>query len=84
MVSPSGKHHDYSQAPREQRGFPNAYQIHCEDQAFVHGALTLSAVLSHFFPKHASDNSFTQTILHTRKRGEVHRWPATIGQRQSV
>ena len=59
-------------------------QIHCEDQAFVHGALTLSAVLSQFFAKHASDNSFTQTVLHTRKRGEVHRWPATKGQRQSV
>jgi type VI secretion system protein ImpG len=59
-------------------------QLHCEDQAFVHGALTLSAVLSQFFAKHASDDSFTQTVLHTRQRGEVHRWPATKGQGQRV
>ncbi len=45
-------------------------------------AFLLSAVLSEFFAKHVSINSFTQTVLRTLERGEVMRWPIQIGRRQ--
>lgn len=45
-------------------------------------AFLLSAVLSEFFAKHVSINSFTQTVLRTLERGEVMRWPIQVGRRQ--
>lgn len=60
-------------------------QLECEEQAFSgHGVFTLASVLSAFFAKHASINSFTETVLSTRERGEVYRWPTTAGLRQTV
>jgi type VI secretion system protein ImpG len=59
-------------------------QLECEEQAFGHGVLTLAAVLSVFFAKYANGNSFTETVLRTRERGEVHRWPAVAGLRHSL
>jgi type VI secretion system protein ImpG len=57
-------------------------QLECEEQAFAgHGAFTLGAVLSQLFARHASTSSFTQTVLSTRERGEVYRWPAVPGLR---
>jgi len=32
-------------------------------------------VLAAFFAKHAAINSFTEMVLSTEERGEVHRWP---------
>lgn len=58
--------------------------LHCEEEAFSHGVLTLGSVLSHFFARHVSTHSFTQTVLHTTERGEVHRWPAIAGQKDSL
>jgi type VI secretion system protein ImpG len=46
------------------------------------GIFLLGAVLERFFARHASLNSFTQTVLHSAGRGEIKRWPARLGQRQ--
>jgi len=64
------------------RSFVRGLEVHleCEEQAFSgHGVFTLASVLSAFFAKHASINSFTETVLSTRERGEVYRWPTTAG-----
>jgi type VI secretion system protein ImpG len=59
--------------------------LDCEEQAFSgHGVFTLASVLSAFFAKHASINSFTETVLSTRERGEVFRWPTTAGLRHTL
>jgi type VI secretion system protein ImpG len=38
-------------------------------------------VLERFFSKYVSINSFTETALSTKQRGEVMRWPPRIGGR---
>jgi type VI secretion system protein ImpG len=59
--------------------------LHCEEQAFSgHGVFTLAAVMSAFFAKHAAINSFSETVLLTRERGEVFRWPTTAGLRHTL
>ena len=59
-------------------------QLQCDEQPFSgHGVFTLASVLSAFFAKHASINSFTETVLSTRERGEVYRWPTTAGLRHA-
>jgi type VI secretion system protein ImpG len=46
------------------------------------GIFLLGAILERFFARHASLNSFAQTVLHSASRGEIKRWPARLGQRQ--
>ncbi len=48
------------------------------------GVFTIGAVLERFFAKYVSINSFTETVIKTVQRGEVMRWPARIGQRQTL
>ncbi len=48
------------------------------------GAFLLGAVLSHFFSKYVSINSFTETVVKTLDRGEVVRWPMMVGRRPSL
>jgi type VI secretion system protein ImpG len=45
------------------------------------GPFLLGAVLDQFFARYVSINSFTQTVVRTRDRGELIRWPATLGNR---
>jgi type VI secretion system protein ImpG len=60
-------------------------RLDCEEQAFsAQGVFTLASVLSEFFAKHASVHSFTETVLHTRERGEVYRWPPVAGLKSSL
>ena len=60
-------------------------RVDCEEQAFAaHGVFTLASVLSEFFAKHASIHSFTELVLSTRERGEIHRWPAVAGLRHTL
>ena len=55
----------------------------CDDGAFEGtGAFLLGAVMQHFFTRHVSVNSFTETVLRTLERNEVARWPARLGRRQ--
>ena len=48
------------------------------------GAFVLGAVLSEFFRRYVSINSFTETVVKTRQRGEIMRWAAHPGQRGVV
>lgn len=53
-----------------------------EEAAFVGAsAFLLGALLEKFFCKYVSINSFTQTIVKTRERGEIMRWPVRTGTR---
>jgi type VI secretion system protein ImpG len=45
------------------------------------GIFVLGMVLSEFFARYVSINSFTETVIKTVDRGEVMRWPMTIGRR---
>ena len=48
------------------------------------GVFLLGAVLDRCFANYVSINSFTETLITTVQRGEVIRWPARIGQRQTL
>ena len=45
------------------------------------GSFLLASVLEEFFGRHASINSFTETVLDIMGRGEVMRWPTRFGKR---
>ena len=45
------------------------------------GILLLAGVLERLFARHASMNSFSETVLHSVTRGEIKRWPPRLGQR---
>ncbi len=48
------------------------------------GVFLLGAVLEQFFSKFVSINSFTETVIRSHDRGEIIRWPARIGRRQTL
>lgn len=54
------------------------------DEAAFEGAgiFTLGAVLEQFFAKYVSLNSFTETVVRSKQRGEIIRWPTRMGIRQ--
>jgi len=57
-------------------------RLACDERAFEgSGAFLLGSVLEEFFARHASLNSFTETVLDVLGRGEVMRWPTRFGQR---
>jgi type VI secretion system protein ImpG len=59
--------------------------LHCDETAFEGtGAILLGAALERFFAKYASINTFTETVLRSAQRGEIMRWPTTLGRRQSL
>ena len=59
--------------------------VTCDESRFEgSGVFLLGAVLSEFFSKYVSINSFTQTVLRTLERGEVMRWPINIGRRPNL
>jgi type VI secretion system protein ImpG len=45
------------------------------------GVFLLGAVMNVFFSKYVSINSFTETVIKTRERGEIMRWPAQLGSK---
>jgi len=56
-----------------------------DDSAFEGASsFLLGAVLENFFCKYVSINSFTQTVIKTKKRGEIMRWPVRTGTRTLV
>jgi type VI secretion system protein ImpG len=58
--------------------------LECDEAAFEGtGAYLLGAVLARFFARYATLNSFTETLL-TTGRGEVMRWPASLGCRPAL
>src|SRR5207244_3357838 len=59
--------------------------VTCDERAFEGaGIFLLGAVLEQFFARYVSINSFAETVLKSTDRGEVMRWPARIGRRQSA
>lgn len=48
------------------------------------GVFSLGAILSEFFARHVSINSFTETVLRVDHRGEVMRWPMQVGRRAAA
>ncbi len=59
--------------------------ITLDDLAFQGtGAFLLGAVLERFFSKYVSINSFTQTRVKTRERGEIMQWPVRTGTRTLI
>lgn len=48
------------------------------------GIFLLGSVLERFFPKYATINSMTETILWSTDRGEVMRWPVRTGKRHTL
>jgi len=54
-----------------------------DETAFAgQGVFILGAVLEQFFAKYVSLNSFTETVICTKQRGEIIRWPTRMGIRQ--
>ncbi|CAN5807018.1 type VI secretion system baseplate subunit TssF [soil metagenome] len=45
------------------------------------GVFLLGAVLEQVFSRYVSINSFTETAVRTAQRGEIKRWPQTLGRR---
>jgi type VI secretion system protein ImpG len=59
--------------------------VTCDETAFQGtGVFLLGAVLSRFFAKHVTINSFTETVLKSPQRGEIMRWPAETGRRAAL
>jgi type VI secretion system protein ImpG len=48
------------------------------------GVFLLGAVMNVFLSKYVSINSFTETVIKTRERGEIMRWPANLGVRHTL
>jgi len=58
--------------------------VECDEAAFEgSGAFLLGAVLERFFARYCTVNGFTETVLRS-DRGELMRWPATIGRRPAL
>ncbi len=56
-----------------------------DDLAFEGGsAYLLGGVLSQFFARHVSINSFTETVLRSETRGEIGRWVPQWGARPTL
>lgn len=53
------------------------------DERYFEGtsSFVLASVLEEFFIRHASINSFTETVLRVTGRGEIMRWKSKLGQR---
>jgi type VI secretion system protein ImpG len=62
------------------RGVEIALEL--DEQYFEGGsAFMLGSVLERFFAKHVAINCFTETVLRSTQRGEVHHWRGRCGQR---
>ena len=62
-----------------------AIRLTLDEAAFVgSGAFLLGAVLERFFAKYVSINTFTETTVATRERGEIMQWPARHGLRETL
>ena len=59
--------------------------IDCDESTFEGtGVYVLGLVLSRFMARYVSINSFVETVIRTQQRGEVARWPLTVGRRPAI
>lgn len=49
-----------------------------------HSPYTLGAVMARFLTRYVSINSFVETVVVTSKRGEIGRWPGTMGTQPTL
>lgn len=62
-----------------------AIEITVDELAYEgNSTFMLGMVLDQFFAQYVSINSFTQLILNTSDRGEIHRWPIRIGLQSAI
>lgn len=56
------------------------------DESFFDGAsaFLLGTVMEEFLTRYVSLNSFTETVIRTQQRGEIKRWPARSGRKQTL
>lgn len=56
------------------------------DESFFDGAsaFLLGTVMEEFLTRYVSLNSFTETVISTQQRGEIKRWPARSGRKQTL
>jgi len=59
--------------------------VEFDEESFAGGShFVFGMVLDEFFSRYVSINSFSQTIIRTRQRGEVTKWKPRVGWRQLV
>ena len=59
--------------------------VDVDELAFEGGsAFLLGSVLDRFFARYVSINSFTETVLRSQSRGEIHRWVPQWGARPTL
>jgi type VI secretion system protein ImpG len=59
--------------------------LNFEEAAFEgSGVFLLGAVMEQFLARYVSINSFTETVITSTDRGEIIRWPARVGKRETI
>ena len=59
--------------------------VDCDESTFEGtGVYVLGLVLARFMARYVSINSFVETVIRTQQRGEVARWPLTVGRRPAL
>jgi type VI secretion system protein ImpG len=59
--------------------------VDCDETAFEGTSVfLLGLVLSRFFARYVSINSYVETVIRTSQRGEIARWPMSIGRRPVI
>jgi type VI secretion system protein ImpG len=81
--SSGGAHTRHVQGPTFGRGLEVTLEV---DELAFEGAsaFLLGSVLSHYFARHVSINSFTETALRSLSRGEISRWGPQWGARPTL
>jgi type VI secretion system protein ImpG len=61
------------------------FVVDCDEAAFEGTSVFLMGlILSRFLARYVSINSFVETVVRTRQRGEIARWPMSIGRRPTI
>ena len=84
-ILPDSAIYDSDRERSSEPGFARGLEITVEldEQKFVGiGAFLFASVLERFFALHCSLNSFTSTVLRTRQRKEIRRWPPRTGEKR--
>ncbi len=56
--------------------------VNFDEDAFAGtGVFILGSVLEQFFARHVAINSFTETVICSKQRGEILRWPTRTGKK---
>lgn len=84
-VQPDSEIHSLDEGRSAEPGFARGLEVTIEldEQKFVGiGGFLFASILERFFALHCSINSFTATVLRTKQRKEIRRWPARTGEKR--